>query len=84
MKLETAYSIGNYLPNMKAIEDYVADRLQDIYKLMSKEDDVDQIRKYQGAVFELNKLLSIRDTALKVVEQERLNGRRKKGNPKSS
>lgn len=82
MKKETALSIGNYLPSMKAIEDWVADRTQQIYKLMELESDIQEIYKHQGAIRELKKLLTIRDTALKVLEQEMANGRRAKESDK--
>lgn len=76
MKVETAYSIGRNLASMKAIEDYVEDRTQEIYKMMAATDDVHQVYRYQGSIRELNRLLEMREIALKVVNQESLNGRK--------
>lgn len=82
MKRETALSIANYLPNIKAIEDYVEDRILEVYKMM-EDASPDQIPRLQGSIFELRRLLTMKDRAKAVLDQEIYNGR-KEGNPKTS
>ncbi len=75
MKRETALSIANYL-NQKPIDDYVADRLQQLYLMMEQAQE-DQFKNLQGQISELRRLLTLKETANNVLTEELKNGRSK-------
>lgn len=71
MKKETAILINAYLnsPNaVNALTVYVNERTSQLQALLKVADNIDDVRRHQGAIVEIEKLLKLRNDSIAVLE----------------